>query len=100
MVLIGIRARNSAVPWARCSLDTGYAGPLVDWVQTACPESPEIIHRACRGFELPSRRWVIERTFAWSDKNRPLNKDYEYGIESSETFIFAAMTHRMVRRLN
>lgn len=80
--------------------DAGYAGRLVDWAQTACRWSLEIIRRTSRGFEVLPKRWVIERTFAWLGKYRRLNKDYEYRTESSEAFIYAAMIHLMLRRLN
>jgi putative transposase len=30
-----------------------------------------------RGFRILPRRWVVERTFAWTDQNRRLSKDYE-----------------------
>ena len=32
---------------------------------------------AKRGFVLPPRRWVVERSFAWQTRCRPLVKDYE-----------------------
>lgn len=42
----------------------------------------------------------VERMFAWMGKYRPLSKDYEYHTESSEAFIYIAMIHIMVRRLD
>ncbi len=45
------------------------------------------------------RRWVVERTFAWLDKNRRLSKDYERLCAIGEAFIYAAMARLMVRRL-
>ena len=51
------------------------------------------------GFKVLPRRWVIERTFSWIDKNRRMSKDYERLPETSEAFIYAAMTRLMVRRL-
>lgn len=80
--------------------DAGYAGRLVEWVRLGCGWTLEIIRRTSRGFEVLPKRWVIERTFAWLGKYRRLSKDYEYLTESSEAFIYAAMIHIMVRRLN
>lgn len=79
--------------------DAGYAGKLVDWVRASCLWSLEIIRRTSSGFEVLPKRWVIERTFAWLGKYRRLSKDYEFLPESSEAFIYAAMIHIMVRRL-
>ena len=45
------------------------------------------------------RRWVVERTFAWLGRNRRMSKDYERLCETSEAFIYVAMTHLMVKRL-
>jgi transposase len=45
------------------------------------------------------RRWVLERTFSWLCQNRRMSKDYERLPESSEAFIYVAMSRSMVRRL-
>ena len=52
-----------------------------------------------KGFKVLPRRWVVERTFAWISQNRRMSKDYERLAESSEAFVYAAMTRLMVRRL-
>jgi len=45
------------------------------------------------------RRWVVERTFSWLGQSRRMSKDYERLPESSEAFIYVAMSRLMVRRL-
>jgi transposase len=30
-----------------------------------------------KGFRVLPRRWVVERTFSWTDQNRRMSKDYE-----------------------
>src|SRR5215210_1724703 len=45
------------------------------------------------------KRWVVERTFAWISQNRRMSKDYERLPESSEAFIYIAMSRLMARRL-
>jgi putative transposase len=45
------------------------------------------------------RRWVVERSLAWLGRYRRLSKDYERLTETSETFIYIAMIHRMSRNL-
>jgi putative transposase len=45
------------------------------------------------------KRWVVERTFSWLGQNRRMSKDYERLPDSSEAFIYAAMSRLMARRL-
>ncbi len=52
-----------------------------------------------RGFTVLPRRWVVERTFGWLYQSRRLSKDYERLPETSEAFIYVAMTRLMLRRL-
>jgi putative transposase len=54
-------------------------------------------HKGPRPF-LP-KRWVVERTFSWLSQNRRMSKDYERLPESSEAFIYVAMSRLMARRL-
>jgi hypothetical protein len=49
-----------------------------------------------QGFVVLPRRWVVERTFSWIDQNRRMSKDYERLTETSEAFIYVAMTRLMV----
>ena len=41
----------------------------------------------------------IERTFSWLVQNRRMSKDYERLAETSEAFVYIAITRVMVRRL-
>ena len=46
------------------------------------------------------RRWVVERTVAWSDQQRRVSKDYERLCATSEAFIiYVALTRLPERRL-
>jgi hypothetical protein len=51
------------------------------------------------GFHVLSRRWVVERTFAWLLFNRRLSRDYERLCATSEAWIYLAMSRLMLRRL-
>jgi putative transposase len=75
-------AKVWAAEWAK-------EGKEVDWQRLLPP----------RGFKVMPMRWVVERTFSWLGQNRRMSKDYERLPESSEAFIYAAMTRVMVRRL-
>ena len=44
------------------------------------------------------RRWVVERTFAWLGRNRPLSKDYEELPCTEEAWIYLAMIRLMLAR--
>jgi putative transposase len=81
--------------------DGGYAGKLIDWVQSICHRVLEIVKRSddMKGFQVLPRRWVVERTFGWLGRYRRLSKDYEGLPETSESMIYAAMIHLMARRL-
>ena len=61
----------------------------VDWERLLPP----------KGFQVLPRRWVVERTFSWTDQNRRMSKDYERLTETSEAFIYVAMSRLMARRL-
>jgi putative transposase len=83
-------------------MDGGYEGQsFAEWVLDELGWEIEITYRpeGSKGFQVLPRRWVVERTFAWICKYRRLSKDYEYLTETSESFIYLAMIHIMVRRL-
>lgn len=51
------------------------------------------------GFEVPPRRWVIERTFGRLIRWRRLVRDFEQRLDPSEAMIQAAMGSPLLRRL-
>jgi putative transposase len=61
----------------------------VDWRKLLPPE----------GFVVLPRRWVVERTLSWIEKNRRMSKDYERLCASGEAFVYTAMIRLMTRRL-
>jgi transposase len=52
-----------------------------------------------KGFVLPKKRWVVERTFAWFSRFRRLTREYELLPESSEAFFYVGMIHILLKRL-
>ena len=110
-------------------IDAGYRGRGKEWVERELGLRVEVVHRKPkptpektariwaeewskegwqidwqrllprRGFEVLPRRWVVERTFSWLSQNRRMSKDYERLCSTSESFIYAAMSRLMVRRL-
>lgn len=81
--------------------DGGYAGKLIEYVKEKYGWTLEIIKRsdAAKGFKILPKRWIVERTFGWFNRYRRLSKDYEFDPKTSETMIYIAMIHIMVRRL-
>ena len=69
-----------------------------EWAKEGVSIDPEGLSGPRRFGDLP-RRWVVERTFSWLGQNRRMSKDYERLPESSEAFVYVAMTRLMVRRL-
>jgi len=90
--------------WERLALmwaDGSYRGDFEAWVNDSFNVTLDITLRSddVAGFEVIPWRWVIERTFAWLGNFRRLSKDYEFFCENSESMIYIASIHRMVRRL-
>jgi len=90
-------------PWLRhVFADGGYAG---DKLTTALARRGqwriEIVKRSNQstGFHVLPRRWVVERTFAWLNRNRRLAKDFEATVASSEAWIYLASVQMLARRL-
>ena len=94
---------RSAFPWLRhVFADGGYAG---DKLKTALGNlgcwTLAIVKRAAdaNGFQVLPRRWVVERTLAWLNRNRRLAKDFEASIASAESWIMMASVKLLSRRL-
>ena len=68
-------------------------------VENLSSATVEVMKREGKGFQLLARRWVVERTFAWLIQKRRLVVDYEKLSETSESFIYIAMVHLMLKRL-
>ncbi len=105
----GIQDRDGAVPLLKQSrpsfpfveklfADSGYAG---DTVANATSIAVEIVRRKPDqvGFAVQPRRWVVERFFAWINRNRRLAKDFEASIASAKAFLYAASIMLLVRRI-
>jgi transposase len=94
---------RSGFPWLRhVFADGGYVGDKLKGALAKLGEwTIEIVKRSAiaKGFVLLPRRWVVERTFAWLNRNRRLAKDVEGSIESSTAWLYIASVKLMSRRL-
>ena len=62
--------------------------------------SLQIVKRSdAAGFEVPPKRWIVERTFAWISRNRRLARDFERYATTVAAFIRLAMIRIMLRRI-
>lgn len=100
LVLASVRQTH---PWLRhVFADGGYAGPKLEAALAQIGTwSLEIIKRSdtAKGFELLPRRWVVERTIAWINRNRRLAKDFDATIESALAWIMIASIKLLSRRI-
>ncbi len=98
-----LNALFRAFPWLRhVFADSAYAGGKLTSALAKLGEwTIEIVKRsdAAKGFVLLPRRWVVERTLAWLNRNRRLAKDFEATIESATTWLYIASVKLMSRRL-
>ena len=99
-LLASIRHR---LPWLRhVFADGAYAGAKLEAALAAFGRwRIEIVKRsdAAQGFELLPRRWVVERTLAWLNRNRRLAKDFEASIASATAWLLLASVKLLMRRL-
>ena len=107
LVLAGLfkRIKHSVYNrWCRFKLiwaDGAYED-IVAWVKRQFGWRLEVVRRQpdAKGFQILSRRWVVERTFAWFGRYRRLGRDYEHQTLSSESMVYLASIHRMLRLLS
>ena len=107
LVLAGLfeRIKHSVYNrWCRFKLiwaDGAYEDIRV-WVKKQFGWRLEVVHRPpnAKGFQILPRRWVVERTFGWFGRYRRLARDYEHQTRSSESMVYVASIHRMLRLLS
>jgi transposase len=98
-----LAAVRSAFPWLRhIFADAAYAGAKLEQALAKLGNwTLEIVRRcdAAKGFQLLPRRWVVERTIAWLNRNRRLAKDFEATIESAQAWLMIASVKLLSRRI-
>lgn len=94
-----LEASRASFPFVeRAFADSAYNA---DRVKQATSIAIEIVRKIADqvGFQVLPRRWVVERFFAWINRNRRLAKDFEATIASAEAFLYAASVMLLTRRL-
>jgi len=97
-VPIGQSFRRLVLLIERAFADSAYAAELVTdatriIVEIARKQANQI------GFAVHSRRWVVERFFAWPGCNRRLAKDFEAAITSATALLYATSIMLLARRI-
>ncbi|WP_425290851.1 transposase [Spirosoma linguale] len=73
-----------------------FAKALADWDITFEKASRA---ESTRGFVPVAKRWVVERTIAWTNFFRRIVKDYEYTLSSSANWLYLANIQLMLQRI-
>ena len=94
-----LKASRKSFPFVELAfVDSAYAAQRV---KDATCIAIEVVTKIANqiGFQVLPRRWVVERFFAWINRNRRLAKDFEGTIASATTFLYAASVMLLTRRL-
>jgi transposase len=98
-----IQAIHDLFPWLRhLFADRAYVGDkLAKAIARFGRWTIEIVNRIAGtvGFQVLPRRWVVERTLAWLNRNRRLAKDFEATIASAKAWIYLASIQLLIRRV-
>ena len=94
-----LKASRSSFPFIELAFaDSAYGAQRVKHATSIAIEVVKKIAKQV-GFQVLPRRWVVERFFAWINRNRRLAKDFEASIASAEAFLYAAAIMLLTRRL-
>jgi transposase len=85
----------------RVIADAAYQGPKMQAIVARTGRwTLEIVRRCDRHrFVVLPKRWIAERTLAWTSRNRRLARDYERHARKAAAFVRLAMIRLMLRRL-
>ena len=98
---VGARLRGRFPRLQRIWADQGYKDTMIAWFRQWLQVVVEVVTRPAeqRGFVVQSKRWIVERTFGWFNRQRQLSKEYDVYPETTEYWIYLASIQVMVRRL-
>jgi transposase len=92
---------RSAFPWLRhVFADAAYVGDKLETALAGLGQwTLEIVQGSdfAKCFQLLPRRWVVERTNAWLNRNRRLAKDFEASVESALAWLMIASVKLLSR---
>ena len=100
-----------------CFADAAYAGQCASAIHARTRIRVEVVRRSDdlahgawqppglpvatpeRGFKPIPKRWVVERTHAWTDRCRRMAKDFDQRCDVSEAWVWLAHATLILRRL-
>ena len=81
-------------------VDGGYSGAyFADFVKTIYAAEVEVVKRnEFHKFTVLPKRWIVERSFGWLDKNRRMWKNCERKLHNSKQFTVLAFISILLKR--
>ena len=98
---VGVKLRGCCPRLRHIWADQGYKDTMIAWFRQWLQVVVEVVTRpaAQRGFVVQPKRWIVERTFGWFNRQRQLSKEYDVYAETTEQWVYLASIHVMMRRL-
>lgn len=98
-ITVADRARARSPRLKKMFCDAGFKRAFIDHCRQR-HVAVEVVNKiAPRGFEVLPKRWIVERTWAWTMNHRRLQLDYERDPVVTEGFVWAAHSRLLLRRL-
>lgn len=82
-------------------VDEGYKSGLSEWMEKNTKLKLNVIEKPVgqKGFAVIPKRWVVERSIAWTGRNRLASREYNRNQEVSEAFIYLGSITLLLNRL-
>ena len=98
---VGAKLRGRCPRLRHIWADQGYKDTMIGWGRQWLPVVVAVVTRPAeqRGFVVQPKRWIVERTFGWFNRQRQLSKEYDVYPETTEQWVYLASIQVMMRRL-
>jgi transposase len=82
-------------------VDEGYKNGLAVWMEQHTTIQLNVIEQPIgqKGFAVIPKRWVVERSIAWADRNRLASREYNRNQTASESCIYLGSIAMLLNRL-
>jgi len=78
--------------------DEGYRKTFTANVKAELGLGVDISPKILPEFGISTKRWIVERTFAWANHSRRLSKDYEISAAHEENMFMISNLHTLIQR--